>query len=461
MPTRRLVLSALVAVAAGLPSVAAAGGADGVLPGTTERVSVASDGHQGNDISGRFSPPDVSGDGRVVAFDSQASDLVPEDGNGVVDVFVHDRTTDVTELVSVSSTEVPANDESQNPSLDANGTNVAFDSDASNLVPDDRNDASDVFVRDRLFGTTELISVNNRENQGNASSFSPDITPNGRWVAFASNASNLVRDDGNETTDVFVRDRLTGTTERVSVASDGTEGNLFSSAPSISETGRYVAFSSFANNLVEGDGNGNVDVFLRDRVAGITYLVSRSTTGEQSDGLSFGPAVSADGRYVAFLSQATNLVPGDDNQAQDVYLRDMATGTTERISVNSAEEGANAQSGFSQRGSSSQVGISADGRYVTFDSFATNLVPNDTNEAIDVFRRDRLEGTTVRVSVTDVETQADGSSSDPANSADGRVVAFISQATNLVRRDTNRCPLFPEFGACPDVFVRDDRPPAG
>lgn len=454
---RHLFTTALLVVVTGLPAVATAQEGGGVVPGTTERVSVASDGRQGDDISGRFSPPDVSGDGRVVAFDSQAKDLVPNDGNGVVDVFLHDRTTDLTQRVSVSSNEVEANDESDSPSLNANGTLVAFDSEASNLVPDDTNDADDVFVRDVLAGTTELVSVNNRENQGNASSFSPDISPTGRWVAFSSTASNLVRGDTNQTTDIFVRDRLEGSTERVSVASDGTEANGFSGAPSISDSGRYVAFNSFANNLVAGDDNGQVDVFLHDRVTGETTLVSRSATGERSDGFSGIPAISGNGRYVAFLSQATNLVEGDDNAAQDVYLADLATGTIERISVNSAEEGANAQSGFSQRGSTSQVDISDDARYVTFDSFATNLVAADTNEAIDVFRRDRLEGTTALMSVSDTEVPGDRSSSDPAISADGQVVSFISQATNLVRRDTNRCPLFPDFGSCPDVFVRDTR----
>lgn len=457
MRRRHLVLIASVAIAVGVPSVAVAAERADIVPGTTERVSVASDGRQGGDISGRFAPPDVSGDGRVVGFDSQANDLVPNDANGAVDVFVHDRTAGLTELVSVNSAEVQGNDDSTSPSLNENGTIVAFSSDATNLAPGDTNGSDDVFVRDLVAGTTELVSVNNRENVGNGSSSSPDITPNGRYVAFSSTASNLVRGDTNETTDVFVRDRLTGTTERVSVASDGTEGNLFSAGPAISATGRYVAFNSFANNLVADDTNGVVDIFLHDRVTGTTVIVSRPASGEQANDFSVSPAISESGRSIAFLSQASNFVAGDDNQAQDVYLRDMATGVVERISVNSAEEGANAQSGFSQRGSSSGPDISADGRYVTFDSFATNLVAPDTNDAIDVFRRDRVDGTTVLISVSVDEVPGDRSSSDTAVSDDGRVVAFISQATNLVRRDTNRCPLFPDFGSCPDVFVRDDR----
>lgn len=459
----RLIVAAAAAVAAALPT--AAGAADDVSAAanaaTTERVSVSSEGRQGDDISGRFSAPDLSADGLVVAFDSQADNLVANDGNGFVDVFAHDRTSGVTDLISVSSDEVQGNDDSQAPSADATGREIAFDSEANNLVPSDGNDARDVFVRDRVAGTTQLISVNTREGQGNGSSGAPDITADGRFVAFSSTASNLVRGDTNQTTDIFVRDRARGRTERVSVASDGTEANLFSGGPSISDDGRFVAFSSFANNLVAGDDNGNVDVFLHDRATGETILVSRGMDGTSAEGLSAGPAVSGDGSSVAFFSEAADFVAGDDNETRDIYVWRRGDGggaTIERVTVSSAEEGANAQSSFSQRGSSSLPDISRDGRYVSFDSFADNLVRNDTNEVADAFRRDVFRGITIRVSVSDREIQANRVSTDTAISADGQVVAFVSQATNLVRGDTNRCPLFPDFGSCPDVFVRDLRP---
>ncbi|HEX9991394.1 MAG TPA: hypothetical protein VGB14_00560 [Acidimicrobiales bacterium] len=458
----RLFVAAAAVVASALPT--AAGAADDVSAAanaaTTELVSVSSEGRQGNDISGRFSPPDLSADGLVVAFDSQANNLVANDGNGFVDVFAHDRESGITELLSVSTNEVQANDDSQNPSADATGDEIAFDSDANNLFPDDRNNARDVFVRDRVAGTTELISVNNQGREGNASSSAPDITADGRFVAFSSNASNLVRGDTNATTDIFVRDRSRGRIERVNVASDGTEANLFSGGPSISDDGRYVAFSSFADNLVANDDNGTVDVFVHDRSTGETFLVSEAADGTSAEGLSAGPAISGDGSAIAFFSEAADFVPGDDNGTRDIYVWRRGNGdpSVERVSVSSAEEGANGQSSFSQRGSSSLPDISRDGRYVSFDSFADNLVRNDTNEVADAFRRDVFRGITIRVSVSDREIQANRVSTDTAISADGQVVAFVSQATNLVRGDTNRCPLFPDFGSCPDVFVRDLRP---
>jgi Tol biopolymer transport system component len=466
MPSRsrpRLFVAAAVVAAVALPTAAAA--ADDVSiaaesPATTERVSVTSEGRQGNDISGRFSAPDLSADGLVVAFDSQANNLVANDGNGFVDVYAHDRQSGVTELISVSTEEVQANDDAQNPSVDGTGRMIAFDSDADNLVQPDRNQSRDVFVRDRVAGTTELVSVNDRESQGNASSSSPDITADGRYVAFSSNASNLVRGDTNQTTDIFVRSRARGRTERVNLASDGTEANLFSGGPSISDDGRYVAFSSFANNLAANDDNATVDVFRHDRVTGETILVSKGMDGTSAEGLSAGPSISADGMSIAFFSEAPDLVAGDDNGTRDVFVWHGETGgaTVERVSENNAGQGANGQSSFSQRGSSSLPDISADGRYVSFDSFADNLIAHDSNGVPDAFRRDVFRNITIRVSVSDRENQANGVSTDTAISHDGQVVSFVSQATNLVRGDTNRCPLFPEFGSCPDVFVRDLRP---
>lgn len=452
----RLVLGIVVVAAVATAAVPA--GAVGPAGGTTERVSVASDGRQGDKISGRFTAPDISGDGRVVAFDAEATNLVAGDDNGQVDVFAHDRVSGVTELVSVSGSGAQGNDASAWPSVDANGTLVAFHSAADNLVPDDANDALDVFVRDRLHGTTERISVSRNGRDTNGQSFFPEITPTGRWVAFVSDARNLVLGDTNHVTDAFVRDRLAGTTERVSLTDDGSEGNSSTTGVAISANGRWVAFSSFASNFVPGDDNGAFDVFLRDRVTGRTVLVSESTSGGPGDGPSAGVTISDDGRSVAFYSDATDLVPGDTNATRDIFVRDVVTGTTERVSVGSDEREANSPSWFSVHGGSARPDSNADGRYVTFDSSADNLVPDDTNGEIDSFRRDRLAGTTERVSISDVEEQADGDSSDTAVDDSGLVVTFISLAPNLVRQDTNRCAPFLEFGTCPDIFVRDDRP---
>jgi Tol biopolymer transport system component len=450
---RRAVFPALVLLAAVTAPAAA-----GTIPGTTERVSVASDGHQARGISGRFTAPAVSGDGRVVAFDAEAENLDPDDGSGFNDVFVHDRTTGRTDLVSARTGQsTPGNGDSQGPALNDDGTLVAFDTQATDLVQDvqDDNHTLDVVLRDRTAGRTELMSIAIDGGVGNAESFDADITPRGRYVLFLSAASNLVQHDDNRSRDIFVRDRLLGTTDLVSVASDGTPGNNFASGGAISDSGRYVAFASFANNLVPDDTNDAFDVFWHDRVTGETQLVSQSTTGEHGTvGFSAEPAISGDGRYVAFFSSADSLVPDDTNDTQDLFLRDVVAGTTERISVTSTEAQIHSPSGFSVHGGSTVPAVSADGRYVTFETGARHLVPEDTSGHIDVFRRDRVLGVTERVSVSDVEEQADGDSSDSAMNSAGDVIAFISLATNLVREDTNRCGSFGDFGECPDVFAR-------
>ncbi|TMB04184.1 MAG: hypothetical protein E6J57_02110 [Deltaproteobacteria bacterium] len=404
---------------------------------TTERVSVASGGTEGNGASLSSA---LSADGRFVAFVSAATDLVAADTNGVSDVFVHDRQTGATERVSVASGGAQGNGSSGligfafPPALSADGRFIAFVSLATSLVAGDTNGATDVFVRDRLTGTTERVSVASGGTQSNAASLGSALSADGRLVAFQSDATNLVVGDTNGATDVFVRDRQTGMTARVSVASDGTQANNVSSYPALSADGRFVAFQSDATNLVVGDTNGKTDVFVHDRQTGTTERVSvASGGGTQGTGNSGGffafPALSADGRLVAFQSDATNLVAGDTNGATDLFVHDRQTGTTERVSV--------ASGGRQGNGFSAGPVLSADGRFVAFHSTATNLVAGDTNGATDVFVRDRQTGTTERASVASGGTQGNGSSAGPVLSADGGLVAFHSTATNLVAGDAN------------------------
>ncbi len=404
---------------------------------TTERVSVASGGTEGNGASLSSA---LSADGRFVAFVSAATDLVAADTNGVSDVFVHDRQTGATERVSVASGGAQGNGSSGligfafPPALSADGRFIAFVSLATSLVAGDTNGATDVFVRDRQTGTTERVSVASGGTQSNAASLGSALSADGRLVAFQSDATNLVVGDTNGATDVFVRDRQTGMTARVSVASDGTQANNVSSYPALSADGRFVAFQSDATNLVVGDTNGKTDVFVHDRQTGTTERVSvASGGGTQGTGNSGGffafPALSADGRLVAFQSDATNLVAGDTNGATDLFVHDRQTGTTERVSV--------ASGGRQGNGFSAGPVLSADGRFVAFHSTATNLVAGDTNGATDVFVRDRQTGTTERVSVASGGTQGNGSSAGPVLSADGGLVAFHSTATNLVAGDAN------------------------
>jgi Tol biopolymer transport system component len=403
--------------------------------GETVRVSVAPDGAEGNDMS---LSPSISADGRYVAFESDATNLVAGDTNRRWDIFVHDRQTRTTTRVSLASDGTQGNGGSYSPSISADGRYVAFRSRASNLVAGDTNGNWDVFVHDRQTRTTTRVSLASDGAEGNDDSYSPSISANGRYVAFHSYASNLGAGDTNGKWDVFIHDRETRTTTRVSLASDGTQGNDESWSPAISADGRYVAFESDAANLVAGDTNGKSDVFVRDRETRTTTRVSLASDGTEGNDDSFSSSISADGRHVAFRSQASNLVAGDTNGEGDIFVHDRQTRTTTRVSL--------ASDGTPGNGASYGPSISADGRYVAFYSRASNLVAGDTNGSWDAFVRDREARTTTRVSLTSDGTQGNGASFPSSISADGRHVAFHSNADNLVAGDTN---------GRNDVFVRD------
>jgi Tol biopolymer transport system component len=288
--------------------------------GTTERVSVDSNGAQANDQSYLFAAS-ISADGRHVVFQSYASNLVAGDTNAAADVFLRDRQSDTTELVSLDSNGAQANGASELAALSTDGRWVAFTSLADNLVAGDTNAVRDVFVRDRQTGTTERVSLATGGTQGDGESFSGAISPDGRYVAFHSSAGNLVAGDSNRAQDVFVRDRLSGTTELVSVDSSGAQGNGSSQSSRITPDGRYVTFQSYASNLMAGDTNGKLDAFLRDRLGGTTERLSVDTSGSQGNGDSRGASISPEGRYAAFASQAS-LAPQDTNTWYDIYVRD-------------------------------------------------------------------------------------------------------------------------------------------
>ena len=405
-----------------------------VLPGDTIRVSIASDGMEGNNHS---YAPSISSDGRYVAFHSFASNLVSGDTNGTADIFVHDRATGATTRVSVDSFGTQGNNESIDPSISSDGRYVAFKGFASNLVSGDTNSTNDVFVHDRTTGATTRVSVATDGTEGNKDSYNPSLSPDGRYVAFSSYATTLVSGDTNNAVDIFVHDRTTGETTRVSVDSLGVQGNNNSFAPSISSDGVYVAFESYANNLVIGDTNGTKDVFAHDRTTNTTTIVSVDSLGGQGNSLSDTPSISSDGNYVAFHSYANNLVSGDTNGKRDIFVYDRTTGATTRVSVDSLGAEAN--------NTSEAPSISPEGRYVAFHSSATNLVSGDTNGVRDVFAHDRTTNTTMRVSVASDGAEANNTSEAPSISSDGRYVAFESDAYNLVSGDT---------GPWWDVFVR-------
>ena len=281
-----------------------------------------------------------------------------------------------------------------------------------------------------------LVSVATNGALGNGHSQDPNVSANGRFVVFESLASNLVDGDTNGTWDVFLRDRWSSQTYRVSVRSDGEQGNRASRDPAISN-GRYVVFQSSADNLVQGDTNRRADIFVYDHTTKATRRVNISSAGRQAKGgNSYNATISKDGRFIAFDSKAKNLVRGDTNRKSDVFVRDMKARSTSRVSVGPGGRQAN--------GASKDPTISANGRRISFNSDARNLVAGDSNGRIDAFVHDRVKKRTTRVSVRSNGKQAKGgSSNDVALSGDGRYVVFQSCATNLVRNDTNGlCDIF-------------------
>ncbi|MGC1377192.1 MAG: sortase [Anaerolineales bacterium] len=347
---------------------------------TTTRVSVASDGSQGNAQS---YDPDISANGLYVVFVSDATNLVPDDTNGAPDVFLRDLQTNTTTRVSVASDGDQAMGSrfafSYYPEISADGRYVTFMSEASNLVAGDTNESEDIFLRDLLQGTTVIVSVASDGTQADDSVYAPAVSDDGRYVVFSSMAGALVPGDTNQTDDVFLRDTQTNQTTRLSVAPDGTQGNETSSADDISGDGRYVVFGSFATNLVDGDTNEATDIFLRDLQTNTTTRISVGMDGAQENGASYSPVISADGRYVAFISDATNLVANDTNGQRDTFVYDTQTGVTTQVSVDSNGAQANDES--------RAPAISANGLYAAFVSAASNLVEDDTNGVDDTFLR--------------------------------------------------------------------------
>jgi len=425
---RTLCVTAVVlasTVATTEPSVAAPG------KGSIERVSVGSGGQEAS-LGEKFPErPSLSAHGRYVTFVSLSPDLVPGDTNMSDDVFVRDRSRGRTLRVSVGAGNRQANDSSGEATISDDGHSVAFTSGATNLSGRDTNNTVDVFVRDLKAGRTALASVGMNGRSANGPSFLPDVSANGRYVAFQSSACDLVRGDGNGVEDAFVRDLKTGRTELVSVLGKGQGRVAAGVEPHLSANGRYVLFLA-----VHSDEDSSL--FVRDRAWGTTR---EGRVGRPGITLASW-TISGNGRYIAFTTDAA-LVPDDTNGEFDAYRHDLSTSATERVSVGSAGQQANA--------STETVDLSAKGDRAAFSSQASNLVPGDTNAMVDVFRRDLGTGTTRRVSVGVDGQQADGDSGfsrDLAISADGHSLAFASFATNLVPDDRN---------AMPDIFVRDLR----
>lgn len=388
-------------------------------PGTTVCISLDPSGATADGSSGN---PVVSGSGRFVAFTSTATNLGVNGRRRTMDVFVRNVNTGVTRLASVNSRERPANEWSYSYGVSTNGRYVLFASVASNLVPRDTNERFDAFVRDLREGITRRVSVTDDEKQFRWAIDEPSMSGDGRFVAFTVFG------------DVYLRDLQKRTTRLVSVNNAGRPANRESFHASISGNGRYVAFSSYASNLAPGTTPDESQVFVRDVRPGSTELVSVAHNGTPGDGSSSRPAISRRGRYISFTSGATDLVRGDTNARQDVFLRDRALGTTERVSVTSRETQARGDG----LGLSIDSDVSNGGRLVAFHSKANDLVPGDTNRRPDVFVRDRETGRTLRVSVNTAGEEGNVGSFDGSLPNTGSFVAFGTSATNLTPQDTNR-----------------------
>lgn len=391
--------------------------------GQTQRVSVSSAGAQADAAS---VAPDVSADGRYVVFQSSASNLVAGDTNGSSDIFLRDRQTETTQRISVSSSGEEGNDRSTSPAISSDGRYVAFVSNASNLVAGDKNSVSDIFVRDRQAGTTLRVSVSSEGQEAGNASMEPDLAVTSAGVVlvvFESTASNLVAGDTNAKTDIFLHTLETGATQRLSVTDGGEQGDGDSRAPAIDAGGLRVVFESDATQLISGDTNGFSDVFVKDLNSGT--VTRAGVSGTQGDSFSREAAISGDGESVGFKSEATNWVSGDSNFAADIFVSD-PTGTT----LEWVTDGA---SGASRLPSLS--GDSASLR-VAFESSASNLVQTDTNGVADVFVWE--SGVAMKRASVDAQgNEGTGASTAPAISHDGRWVVFASEASNLVDGDTN------------------------
>jgi Tol biopolymer transport system component len=351
-------------------------------------------------------------------------------------VFVHDRVTRETRRVSVSSNGFQANDSCRAESISADGRYATFTTAASTLVTNDTNAVEDVFVHDLVTGETLRVSVDSQGGQGDGRSQYSSISADGRLVAFLSEASNLVPDDTNHASDVFVHDLATGETTRVSVLSDGSQSLGGCGLVSISADGRYVAFESFAH-LVWDDTDYWQDIFVHDRQTGQTTRASVDSRGHQVIGDSHVPTISADGRYVAFSSLSSDFVDDDYDSNSDVFVHDMLTGVNTRASVNSQGDAANQ--------GSREPHLSPDGRYVSFTSSASDMVSDDTNDLVDAFLHDLQTGETTRVSLSSDGEQANSYSYSHAVATRAQCVLFESVG-NLVEDDHNHVT---------DVYVRD------
>jgi Tol biopolymer transport system component len=403
MRSRVQILGIELMIAVALVSTTAA-----AAPGDTEWISVRASDYDPPEARGTIGTSD---DGRYVMFN-----LLPKDTDFTA-AYVRDRVNQTSQLVSLG-------DAFFGLGLSGDGRYVLLSAHPG------------IYLRDRVGGTTTLLAP---------TGMLAVMNKHARYVAFSSDSTSLVPADTNGLQDVFLLDRQASTLERVSIATAGTQANAKSSPIGVSEDGRFVVFTSAASNLAASDTNGAIDVFVRDRLNRMTIRVSARADGTGGNGASDYASISADGRWVAFASHSSDLVPGDTNGNKDTFVRDLTTGQVERVSLSNSGGQVGGSDWFDP------PSISDDGRFVTFATSAGGIVPGDNNYFIDVFVRDRMMQTTQRVSIASDGTPANGLSYNGTLSGDGRFVAFITTATNLDSRDQF------DLEITPDVYMHERR----
>lgn len=389
----------------------------------TRRISVNS---QGGQVAGDayIYKRSISQNGRFVAFETDQKLVATDDNSMIFDIYVRNRKSGKTRIVSVPDGGKTGGNIAFAPEISANGRLVVFEAGGDTLVPSDDNNTTDVFVHDRRSGKTKRVSISSSETQADDGGMQASISPNGRYVAFASLSDDLVPSDANGLVDIFVRDRKKQTTTRVSVDSSGSESNGTSERPSVADNGNVV-FSSGADNLVADDSNGTYDVFVHNLKTGETTLASISSSGVHGDQASHNAAISRDGSVVTFMS-TTAFAPGTGGVYEEIWVRTLTGGKTRLVTRGVG--GAPSDNGSAVYGGA----LSYNGRYVAFSSFATNLVGGDDNGVADMYWYDRKTKKMKLVSRTFDGSDLDSGAAEGAISGDGRYVAFDTYASNVL-----------------------------
>ncbi|SDG89148.1 lectin-like protein [Alloyangia pacifica] len=397
---------------------------------SVERVSTNSDGEEGDGSHGEAT---LSDDGTWIGFHSFSSNLIPgleipESNPNYGQIYAKNLVTGEVVLVSANAEGVPLSGHA--PAISPDGTKIAFQSGSDAYLASDTNGQSDIFLRDLESGEITLVSSNVYGNEGNYSSLSPVYSPDGTKIAFSSLSSNFVAGDTNGATDIFVKDLATGEITRVSTGTNGEQANQRSFFPIFSPDSSKVAFMTYASNLAPNDDNGRGDIYLKELETGQLTLVSTDSDGNVGNEDNLPDDISEDGTRVLFTTFTSNLVEGDTNDALDLLLKDLTTGETTRVSVDTFGQQLN--------------GSSVDARFfpddeskIYFLSEATNLVALDGNGTLDIFLKDLVTGQVTLLSTTDSGIQANGFSSGPVFLPGAQSFIFGSSATNLVPDDTN------------------------